>query len=38
MADTQNTTAEDTEPVFDWEVSPSLTSEEIEEVTAEIRF
>ncbi len=24
--------------VYDWEVSSSLTSEEIEEVTAEIRF
>ena len=24
--------------VLDWEASPSLTSEEIQEVTAEIRF
>jgi len=31
-------TTEETPIVFDWEVSPSLTSEEIEEVTAEIRF
>lgn len=31
-------TREESPVVMDWEVSPSLTSEEIEEVTAEIRF
>ena len=31
-------TTEETPVVLDWEVSRSLTSEEIEEVTAEIRF
>jgi len=31
-------TMEETPVVLDWEVSRSLTSEEIEEVTAEIRF
>jgi hypothetical protein len=31
-------TREETPVVLDWEVSRSLTSEELEEVTAEIRF